>query len=130
VTSYQQLYRDAIECERWNLLNPGEKKKVPFITSQLEGSGDVVVASSDYVKALPESVSQYVPYPMACLGTDGFGRSDGRKALRDFFEVDARFITLATLTELANAGKVKWTVVKKAQKELGIDPNKLNPHKA
>jgi pyruvate dehydrogenase E1 component len=128
VTSYQQLYRDAIDAERWNLLHPGEEPKVPFITQQLQGTGDVVVASSDYVKALPESIAQYVPYPMACLGTDGFGRSDGRKALRDFFEVDARYITLATLTELAKAKKIKWDVVQTAMKDLGIDPEKLNPH--
>lgn len=130
VTSYQQLYRDAMECERWNLLHPGETPKVPFITKQLEGSGDVVVAASDYMKALPESVSQYVPYPMACLGTDGFGRSDGRAALRDFFEVDARYVVLATLTELAKSGKIEWDVVKGALADLEIDADKLNPHVA
>ncbi|MBW3637978.1 MAG: pyruvate dehydrogenase (acetyl-transferring), homodimeric type, partial [Armatimonadetes bacterium] len=130
VTSYQQLYRDAQECERQNLLNPGAQPKVPFITQQLAKRGDVVVASSDYMKALPESVSQYVPYPMACLGTDGFGRSEGRKALRDFFEVDARYVTLATLTELAKVGKLKWDVVQKAMNEMGISADKRNPHLA
>ncbi len=128
ITSYQQLYRDAAETERINLLHPGAEAKVPFITAQLQGRGDVVVASSDYIKALPESISQYVPYPMACLGTDGFGRSEGRKALRDFFEVDAKFVTLAALTELAKIGKLKWEVVQRAMSELGIDAEKLNPH--
>jgi pyruvate dehydrogenase E1 component len=130
VTSYQQLYRDAMEAERWNLLHPGEEPKVPFVTANLNGTGDVVVASSDYMKALPESISQYVPYPMACLGTDGFGRSEDRKALRDFFEVDARYVTLATLTELAKSGKIGWDVVKGAKEDLGIDSEKLNPHTA
>ncbi|BCM94192.1 pyruvate dehydrogenase E1 component [Abditibacteriota bacterium] len=128
ITSYQQLYRDAMETERYNLLHPGEEPKVPFITSTLKDRGDVVVASSDYVKALPESISQYVPHPMACLGTDGFGRSDGRGALRDFFEVDARYVVLATLSELAKAGKLDWSVAQTAMKEMGINPDKLNPH--
>jgi len=128
VTSYQQLYRDAQEAERFNLLHPGQAPKVPFLTGQLAGRGDVVVASSDYMKALPESISQYVPYPMACLGTDGFGRSEGRQALRDFFEVDARYVTLATLTELVKIGKLGWEVVQRAMSDLGIDAEKLNPH--
>ena len=131
VTSYQQLYRDAMECERQNLLNPGAQAKIPLITSHLaQSGGEVVVASSDYMKALPESVSQYVPFPMACLGTDGFGRSDNRGALRDFFEVDARYVVLATLTELAKIGKIGWEVVKGAKEEMGIDAAKLNPHTA
>ncbi len=128
ITSYQQLYRDAMETERYNLLHPGETPQVSFVARNLEGRGDVVVASSDYVKALPESISQYVPYSMACLGTDGFGRSDGRGALRDFFEVDARYVVLATLSELAKVGKLDWSVAQTAMKEMGIDPNKLNPH--
>ena len=127
VTSYQQLYRDCIQTERHNLLHPGQETKKSFVEQMLEGSGDVVVASSDYLKALPESISQYVPYPMACLGTDGFGRSDGRGALRDFFEVDARYVALAALTELAKIGKLKWDVVENAMKDFGIAADKRNP---
>ena len=130
VTSYSNVYRDAMNAERQNLLNPGETPVKPYITQLLEGTGDVVVASSDYVKVLPEMVSQYVPYPMACLGTDGFGRSESREALRDFFEVDARYVTLATLSELAKIGKLDWNVVKRAKEELGIESGKLNPHLA
>ncbi len=130
VTSYQQLYRDAQECERHNLLHPGAEAKVPFITQQLQGRGDVVVASSDYMKTLPESISQYVPYPMACLGTDGFGRSESRPMLRDFFEVDANYVTLAALTELAKIGKLGWDVVQRAMTDLGINADKPNPHLA
>ena len=127
VTSYQQLYRDCINTERHNLLHPGAEPQKSFVQQMLENSGDVVVASSDYLKALPESIAQYVPYPMACLGTDGFGRSDGRGALRDFFEVDARYVALATLSELAKIGKLKWDVVQGAMKDFGIAEDKSNP---
>ena len=127
VTSYQQLYRDCIQTERHNLLHPGAEAKKSFVERMLEGKGDVVVASSDYLKALPESISQYVPHPMACLGTDGFGRSDGRGALRDFFEVDARYVALAALTELAKLGKLEWSVVQGAMKDFGIKDDKKNP---
>ncbi len=127
VTSYQQLYRDCINTERHNLLHPGAEPHKSFVEQMLEGSGDVVVASSDYLKALPESIAQYVPYPMACLGTDGFGRSDGRGALRDFFEVDARHVALATLSELAKLGKLEWSVVQGAMKDFGIKEDKKNP---
>ena len=127
VTSYQQLYRDCIQTERHNLLHPGAEPRKSFVEQMLGGSGDVVVASSDYLKALPESISQYVPHPMACLGTDGFGRSDGRGALRDFFEVDARYVALAALTELAKLGKLEWKVVQGAMKDFGIKDDKKNP---
>ena len=127
VTSYQQLYRDCIQTERHNLLHPGEEARKSFVEQQLADKGDVVVASSDYLKALPESIAQYVPHPMACLGTDGFGRSDGRGALRDFFEVDARYVALATLTELAKIGKIEWKVVQGAMKDFGIEADKRNP---
>ena len=128
VTSYQQLYRDAMETRRHNLLHPGEEEQLPLVARNLEGRGDVVVAASDYMKALPESISQHVALPMACLGTDGFGRSDGRAALRDFFEVDARYVVLATLSELARIGKMEWSTVQSAMQSMGIDADKLNPH--
>ena len=127
VTSYQQLYRDCIQTERHNLLHPGGEARKSFVEQMLRDKGDVVVASSDYLKALPESIAQYVPHPMACLGTDGFGRSDGRGALRDFFEVDARYVALAALTELAKLGKLEWSVVQGAMKDFGIADSKKNP---
>ncbi len=128
VTSYQQLYRDAMETARYNLLHPGEDVRIAYVADCLKGRGEVVVAASDYMKALPESIAQYVPLPMACLGTDGFGRSDGRGALRDFFEVDARYVVLATLSELAKIGKLEWSVVQGALKDMGINADKLNPY--
>jgi pyruvate dehydrogenase E1 component len=128
VTSYKELYRDAVDCERWNLLHPGKKAKVPYVTDLLTKEQGVFVAASDYMKVLPASIAKWVPGPLHCLGTDGFGRSDGRELLRDFFEVDARYIVVAALQSLVAQGTVKAAVVAKAIKDLGIDPEKLNPH--
>ena len=127
VTSYKALYTDGIDTERWNLLHPSETPRIPYVTQCLADSQGVLVAASDYLKALPNMISRWAPRHMAALGTDGFGRSDGREALRDFFEVDARFITLATLSELQREGKVDACVVQKAIQELGIKPEKPNP---
>ncbi len=127
VTSYKELYVDGNECERWNRLHPSEKPRVPYLTAQLAGSPGVLVAASDYLKSLPAMVGQWMPRRLCTLGTDGFGRSEGRTALRDFFEVDARFITLATLHELLQEGQIERGVVDKAITDLGINPEKLNP---
>ncbi len=127
ITSYKELYRDALEAERWNMLHPGEARMVPYITQTLKDVPGVLVAASDYMKVLPRSISDWFPRRLACLGTDGFGRSEGRAALRDFFEVDARFITLATLHELAREGQIELSVVQKAIQDLGINPSKPNP---
>jgi pyruvate dehydrogenase E1 component len=127
VTSYKALYTDGNEVERLNRLHPGEKPRVPYITECLADAPGVLVAASDYLKALPNMVSKWMPQRLASLGTDGFGRSEGRASLRDFFEVDARFITLATLHELYSDGKIERSVVDKAVKELGINPDKSNP---
>ena len=127
VTSYKNLYFDGISAERWNMLHPGEKEKVPFVTEMLKDSGGVVVAASDYVKALPESISKWIPGRLVALGTDGFGRSETRAALREHFEVDAKHIVLAALSGLMKEGKLKADVVKSAIKDLGINPEKPNP---
>jgi pyruvate dehydrogenase E1 component len=127
LTSYKALYSDGNEVDRWNRLHPGAKPKVPYLTECLADAPGVLVAASDYLKALPNMVSKWMPRRLAALGTDGFGRSEGRKSLREFFEVDARFITLATLYELLQDGKIERSVVDRAIKDLGIDPEKLNP---
>ncbi|MFO7974995.1 MAG: pyruvate dehydrogenase (acetyl-transferring), homodimeric type, partial [Candidatus Hydrogenedentota bacterium] len=127
VTSYKELRREAIETERWNLLNPGKKTRAPYVTECLKDAPGVVVAASDYIKLLADGVARWVPQPFQALGTDGFGRSESREALRDFFEVDARFIALAALTALARENKVKKDVLKKAFKKLEINPEKANP---
>ncbi len=128
VTSYKELYTDAIECERWNLLNTGKKAKVPYVQQLLAKEQGVFVAASDYMKVLPAAVAQWFPGPLHCLGTDGFGRSDGREELRDFFEVDYRYIALAALKQLATSGEIPLGTVTRAVKELDINSGKLNPH--
>ena len=127
VTSYKELYRDGNDCGRWNMLHPGETPKVPHVTQRLQNTDGVLVAASDYMKVLPESIAQWMPRPLVSLGTDGFGRSEGRAALRDFFEVDAKHIVLATLHALAREKKIESKVVNQAIQELGINPEKANP---
>jgi len=127
VTSYKALYTDGIEVERWNRLHPTEKPHIPYVTQCIGDAPGVIVAATDYLKTLPNMISKWMPRRMATLGTDGFGRSEGRASLRDFFEVDAKFITLATLHELALDGKIEASVVEKAITELGINPEKWNP---
>ncbi|HKB86728.1 MAG TPA: hypothetical protein VKD08_11185, partial [Ignavibacteriaceae bacterium] len=127
ITSYKELRRDALDIERWNMLHPSEKQKVPYITLQLKNENGVFVAASDYVKALPDSIAKWVPGTLMSLGTDGFGRSEGRAELRDFFEVDAKHIVIAVLYGLAKEDKIKMNAVEKAIKQLGVDPGKPDP---
>src|SRR3972149_419062 len=127
VTSYKELYRDGHEAERWNMLHPSEIPRVPYITQCLQDAPGVFIAASDFSKALPDSIYRWFPKPLVSLGTDGFGRSDSRRALRDFFEVDARFITLAALAALAREKEIKTDVVQHAIKDLEINPGKDNP---
>jgi pyruvate dehydrogenase E1 component len=127
VTSYKELRRDGLEVERWNMLHPSQPPRLPYVSLCLEEAPGVLVAASDYVKALPDSVARWCPRPLLSLGTDGFGRSDGRRALRNFFEVDARYVTLATLTALARQGDIALDDVAEAMHDLEIDPAKANP---
>jgi pyruvate dehydrogenase E1 component len=127
VTSYQELYRDGHACERWNRLHPGEKPRVPWVAECLGGTEGVIVAASDYVRAMADGIDRWVPRRLTSLGTDGFGRSEGRASLRDFFEVDTKSIVLATLHDLAQEGAIELAEVKKAIKTLGINPEKPNP---
>jgi pyruvate dehydrogenase E1 component len=127
VTSYKELRRDGLEVERWNMLHPTQPPRVPYLTRCLARAPGVFVAASDYVKTLPDSVARWFPRLPVSLGTDGFGRSDGRKALRDFFEVDARYITFAVLGALARDKRLDAAVVHQAMRELEINPEKVNP---
>jgi pyruvate dehydrogenase E1 component len=127
VTSYKELYRNANDCERWNMLHPGESPKMPYVTQTLKDAPGPFIAASDYMKVLPESLAKWVPGQFVSLGTDGFGRSESRVALRDFFEVDAKHIVLATLGALAREKKISIDVVKQAIRDLGIDQEKVNP---
>ena len=127
VTSYGELYRDGNACDRWNMLHPAQKARVPYVAECLAKTDGVIVAASDYVKALPNSIDRWVNRPVVSLGTDGFGRSEGRKALREFFEVDARFIAVGALSALAREKQIDAKLVEKAIKDLGIDPEKKSP---
>lgn len=130
VTSYKNLHLDAQETERWNMFNPDKEAKVPYIAGVTKGEEGVYIAASDYVQLSSDAMAKWLPGPLHSLGTFGFGRSEGRTSLRDFFEVDAKHIVYATLYSLMREGKIKAEVVKKAQKELEINPEKLNPAKS
>ena len=127
VTSYKELHYEAIKVERENMFNPGKEEKLPYVAEVLRGAKGAFVAASDYVRAIPESIARWIPGELFTLGTDGFGRSDGRRHLREFFEVDERYIVLATLHQLKKEGKVTADTIKKAIKEMDINPKKANP---
>ena len=110
-------------------IRPGQPKK-PYVTQCFENAPGVFVAASDYLKVLPDSIDQWMPRRMRSLGTDGFGRSEDRTSLRQHFEVDARFVVLATLAELAHAGQLDRKVIAQAIKDLEIDAEKREPAKA
>jgi len=125
-TSYNELRREALHAERENMLN-GKAVRVPYVTQMLQNEKGVFVSASDYMKVLGDSIRQWVPGPYTVLGTDGFGRSESREALRDFFEVDAKHIVWATLKTLADQKQISADSLTQAQRQLKINPNKLNP---
>ncbi len=126
-TSYQQLRFEALEVERWNRLHPEEPKRTPYVTSTLEGADGPVVAVTDSLKAIPDQVARWVPQPFVPLGTDGFGRSDTRPALRRFFEVDAEHVAVAAVAALADMGEVKPEAVSEAIAKYDIDTDRPSP---
>ncbi|MFO0511844.1 MAG: pyruvate dehydrogenase (acetyl-transferring), homodimeric type [Gammaproteobacteria bacterium] len=126
-TSFSELRRDALDCERWNLLNPTEAPRVPFVSRALTGREGPFIAATDYVRNVPEQIRQWVPGRFEVLGTDGYGRSDARAALRHHFEVDRRFIVLATLRALVAEGRMPASRLEGVVAALGIDPDKPNP---
>ncbi|MBV8430028.1 MAG: pyruvate dehydrogenase (acetyl-transferring), homodimeric type, partial [Solirubrobacterales bacterium] len=122
VTSFTELRRDGIEVERWNLLHPQAEPRRPYVAEQLSGREGPVIASTDYIRAFPDQIRQWVPGPYRVLGTDGYGRSDFRAALRRFFEVDRHYVTVAALRELADQGVVDPARVQEAIEGYEIDP--------
>jgi pyruvate dehydrogenase E1 component len=124
VTSYTELRREALECERWNMLHPTEKQKVPYITQLFEKEDAPVVAVSDYMKAVADQVARFIPSGITSLGTDGFGRSDDRKDLRRHFEIDPECTAIAAMHALVKKGKLPAAKLAEAIKKLGIDPEK------
>jgi pyruvate dehydrogenase E1 component len=130
VTSVKELHLDAQDTERWNLLNPEKKAKVPYISEVTKGESGPFVYASDYVQFGGDALAKWLPGDLTTMGTFGFGRSESREALRDFFEVDAKHIVYAALYSLLKDGAIKKDVLIKAQKALGINPEKLNPAKS
>ena len=126
-TSYNELYRDALDAERHNRLNPDKKPRVPYLTAALRGAEYPIIATSDYVRAVPGRLSPWAPAGLLALGTDGYGRSDSRAALRQHFEVDRRYITVAALKALADEGMLDQKTVAQAIEKFGIDPEKPDP---
>jgi pyruvate dehydrogenase E1 component len=126
-TSFGGLRRDAMECERWNLLNPMKKGKIPYITTIMGTKDLVTIATTDHVKAVPDMIQKWVPGKYVCLGTDGFGRSDTRENLRKFFEIDAEHIVAATISTLLTEGKLSEAKAKTALKTLDINPDTPDP---
>ena len=127
ITSFSELRREALECERWNLLHPAEPPRVPFVQTLLAGRDGALVAATDYVRNVPDQIRPWLAQPYVTLGTDGFGRSDARAELRQHFEVDRNFIALAALRSLADAKRIERNTVIAAVTKLGIDADKADP---
>jgi pyruvate dehydrogenase E1 component len=127
VTSYKALHQDAVKTERWNRLHHQEEPRRSYLATTLGDVEGVIVAASDYLRLLPDSLSGHLPRPLVALGTDGFGRSEAREELRDFFEVDARHIAFATLEALADDGQIDRDTVTRAMSDLEVDADKSDP---
>jgi pyruvate dehydrogenase E1 component len=127
VPSFTELRREGLDCERWNMLNPEKKQRVSYVAECLQETSGPVIASTDYMKSFAEQIQRFVPNTFVALGTDGYGRSDSREALRDFFEVDRYYVVVAALKALSNEGKLPAAKVAEAVKKYKLNPNKPNP---
>jgi pyruvate dehydrogenase E1 component len=125
--SFTELARDGAAVERWNWLHPDQAPRQPYVAESLSGRAGPAIAATDYVRAYAEQIRPYVPMPYHVLGTDGFGRSDTRERLRDFFEVDRRWIALKALYALVQQGRLPKEKLGEAFARYGIDPEKPNP---
>ncbi len=126
-TSYNQLYRDALACERWNRLHPEAAPRASWLSQVLRDEAWPVIATSDYLKAIPQRLAPYTPSGLTALGTDGFGRSDTRESLRRHFEIDAEHVVLATLSTLAERGQFDRARLPQIIAELGLNPDTVDP---
>jgi pyruvate dehydrogenase E1 component len=126
VTSFTELRRNALDVERHNLLNPDDEQR-SFIEEQITDTESPIIASTDYMKSFSDQIANFIPNSFTSLGTDGFGRSDSREALRSFFEVDRYHVVLAALKALKDQGKIDKKIVSEAIKKYNISPSKVNP---
>jgi pyruvate dehydrogenase E1 component len=127
LTSYNQLRREALEVERWNRLHPADPERTPYIVQALAGAEGPIIASTDYMKVVPDQLAPWLPGRLVSLGTDGFGRSENREHLRSHFETGAEAIVAAALSRLARDGKFNRKRAKAAVTELGLDPERPDP---
>ncbi len=127
VTSFNELRREGLDIQRWNMLHPEHTRRVSHVEKCLKDGSGPVIASTDYMKAYADQIRAFVPRHYVTLGTDGFGRSDSRENLRRFFEIDRYYVTVAALKALADEGAVPAAKVAEAIAKYGIDPNKPNP---
>jgi pyruvate dehydrogenase E1 component len=127
--SFTLLARDGQDVERWNMLHPADKQRLPYVTQCLQDSTGPIVVATDYMRTFAEQIRAFIPKGRGykVLGTDGFGRSDSRAKLREFFEVNRYFVTVAALKSLADEGAIPAATVKQAMEKYGIDANKPNP---
>jgi pyruvate dehydrogenase E1 component len=127
VTSFNELRREGLDVERWNMLHPGQPPRLSYVEQQLHGRTGPVVAATDYIRSYADQIRPFVPGTYRVLGTDGYGRSDRRSQLRKFFEVNRYYVVLAALKALADEGVLKPAEVSAAIKKYQIDPDKPNP---
>ena len=127
VTSYSELYRDAIGCERANRLKPEAQQQTPYLSQVFAEPTDIFVAASDYLKALPNSIRPWIPGPLTVLGTDGYGLSEARQTLRDFYEVSARHLAYAALESLWRQKELSRKALLDARTSLDINPDQADP---
>lgn len=127
LTSVNELQREGKEVERWNLLHPEETQRKAYVTTLLEGATGPVIVATDYIKLYADQIREFIPGSYTVLGTDGFGRSDTRGKLREFFEVSSEYIVFACLRALSNEGQLDKKVVVDAISKLGIDVDKKDP---
>ncbi len=127
MTSFNELRREGMDKERWNILHPGAKQKTSYVNQCLANTKGPIIAASDYMKIVADQIRPFIPRSYTVLGTDGFGRSDCRKQLRRFFEVDRYFVAVTALKALADEGKVPVATVNEAISKYKIDPEKPNP---
>ena len=126
-TSFGGLRRDALECDRWNMMNPTKKQKVPYISKIMGKSNLITIAATDHMKAVPDMIKSWMPGKYVTLGTDGFGRSDTRENLRKFFEIDAEHIAAAAISTMLTEGKLTKAKAETVLKKLDINPEAPNP---
>ena len=127
VTSFTELRREAQDNERWNMLNPEKKQKISIIQEIISDKESPIVASTDYMKSYAEQIANFIPNKFVSLGTDGYGRSDSREALRSFFEVDRCYIVVAALKALVDSKKIDIEILTKAIKKYKMKNDKPNP---